>query len=820
MGNIMGQKVHPLGFRVGITKKYQSQWFARFQKYSYSQSVLEDHMLRKNLLNLFSNLQTTDTTKEGPQSKTAEKGGRAKKEAFSKITQIKIERALIPYEIGIQIHAADCLAITKAIDNLKLNKDLLSNLQKTRKYLFKISSQLQQGDSEQKLTHHLNLDETSFSNREVTSTLTTQISASSNPESQTKPKKRKLKKIHLREKTPLRGSLKKISFFKKSKAKFSGVKKRKKTSLVTVIRLRAIKKRFKKRQNLKKQYRKLIAKGLVMRKKGNLILRKVKIKSRRYTGKKTTLTSYAPKGVKTNFKMQNSLYTREGSAGSPDSSNSRQRLNSGAGPLSKSGGPLATRNTTASLIPTTKINSFTNRMYKKFASLFLNKMNKQFLVRLKSIMKYWHSQTNKTSQIKQLAAPLGYSRKWHAMKSYTLTHKLKALLNFSGTYQVEKLTKLIDVLERKSIVKMEALRKDFITFGTVSKTRAFGYYQLITFLKHLKELVSKLKKQTKQKSAATKVAKNIDTVAQRQGGSLQGPSLGNMDNFKAKIKNLIRAKSQKRTSITGKVLNKFKNLLTNNQDMVLETRKVKLISYLKNLVQKHRTENIFYYLATIAEARKDLKNLKRYIKQHANFLFGINVESMGAQGAGAPGSDGVTQALIQKVANVLTANNKFNSASDLISEQSTEGITGYQKAFLTFITNQRKMYNANLALTPKISIKFFSVKPTDLVEKASVVTDSIVDALEKRKPFRGVIKKAKEDLMDAKRVGKRVKGVKIQVSGRLNGAEIARSEWVRAGRVPLQTLRANIDYSYRTANTIYGIIGVKVWIFKGYSKLN
>jgi len=60
-----------------------------------------------------------------------------------------------------------------------------------------------------------------------------------------------------------------------------------------------------------------------------------------------------------------------------------------------------------------------------------------------------------------------------------------------------------------------------------------------------------------------------------------------------------------------------------------------------------------------------------------------------------------------------------------------------------------------------------------------------------------------------------VKGIKIQVSGRLNGAEIARTEWVREGRVPLHTLRADIDYSYKTASTIYGILGVKVWIFKG-----
>jgi len=59
-----------------------------------------------------------------------------------------------------------------------------------------------------------------------------------------------------------------------------------------------------------------------------------------------------------------------------------------------------------------------------------------------------------------------------------------------------------------------------------------------------------------------------------------------------------------------------------------------------------------------------------------------------------------------------------------------------------------------------------------------------------------------------------VSGIKIQVSGRLNGAEIARSEWIREGRVPLQTLRADIDYCAKEANTIYGVLGVKVWLFK------
>ena len=116
----------------------------------------------------------------------------------------------------------------------------------------------------------------------------------------------------------------------------------------------------------------------------------------------------------------------------------------------------------------------------------------------------------------------------------------------------------------------------------------------------------------------------------------------------------------------------------------------------------------------------------------------------------------------------------------------------------------------NLELMPKISLKFYSVKPETLSTKASIVAASIVDSLEKRQAFRRVIKKAKEDLMKTTKV----KGVKIQVAGRLNGAEIARSEWVRAGRVPLQTLRADIDYATKEANTIYGILGIKVWLFK------
>jgi ribosomal protein S3 len=116
-------------------------------------------------------------------------------------------------------------------------------------------------------------------------------------------------------------------------------------------------------------------------------------------------------------------------------------------------------------------------------------------------------------------------------------------------------------------------------------------------------------------------------------------------------------------------------------------------------------------------------------------------------------------------------------------------------------------------LFPKItSIQFIQVLlPT---QYAVCLANFVVEKLEKRFSFRGTMKKAKEDAM--KTPG--VKGIKIQISGRLNGAEIARTEWIRAGRVPLQTLRANIDYSYKTAKTIYGILGIKVWVFKEFAK--
>lgn len=94
--------------------------------------------------------------------------------------------------------------------------------------------------------------------------------------------------------------------------------------------------------------------------------------------------------------------------------------------------------------------------------------------------------------------------------------------------------------------------------------------------------------------------------------------------------------------------------------------------------------------------------------------------------------------------------------------------------------------------------------------EAPLVAEYIAQQLERRVAFRRAVRQV---IQRAQRAG--VQGIKVQVAGRLNGAEIARTEWTREGRVPLHTLRADIDYSYCTAQTIYGILGIKVWIFKG-----
>ncbi len=122
------------------------------------------------------------------------------------------------------------------------------------------------------------------------------------------------------------------------------------------------------------------------------------------------------------------------------------------------------------------------------------------------------------------------------------------------------------------------------------------------------------------------------------------------------------------------------------------------------------------------------------------------------------------------------------------------------------IENLKKHIKTIVSLPTQINIK--EVRKPDL--DAKILAESVAQQLERRVQFRRAMKRAVQGALRQS-----AKGVRIEVSGRLNGAEIARTEWYREGRVPLHTLRGDVDYGTAEALTTYGIIGVKVWVYKG-----
>nr|QCI06168.1 ribosomal protein S3 [Dicranema revolutum] len=124
------------------------------------------------------------------------------------------------------------------------------------------------------------------------------------------------------------------------------------------------------------------------------------------------------------------------------------------------------------------------------------------------------------------------------------------------------------------------------------------------------------------------------------------------------------------------------------------------------------------------------------------------------------------------------------------------------------IKELRKQLQQKITFNKQLRINVIEISEPD--SEAKLIAEFISQQLEKRIAFRRAVR---QGIQKSKK--NNIQGIKVEVSGRLNGAEIARSEWVREGRVPLQTLRADIDYSHTIAKTIYGILGIKVWLFKG-----
>lgn len=129
----------------------------------------------------------------------------------------------------------------------------------------------------------------------------------------------------------------------------------------------------------------------------------------------------------------------------------------------------------------------------------------------------------------------------------------------------------------------------------------------------------------------------------------------------------------------------------------------------------------------------------------------------------------------------------------------------------TGIEDLKKIIKEKFFKTKKVGIKIDVEEIKNIEENAKVIAKNVAEQLERRIPFRRVLKGTIDQAMEAHRI----KGIKIEASGRLGGAEIARREWLSKGTLPLHTLRADVDYAKMIAKTTYGVIGVKVWIYRG-----
>ncbi len=160
---------------------------------------------------------------------------------------------------------------------------------------------------------------------------------------------------------------------------------------------------------------------------------------------------------------------------------------------------------------------------------------------------------------------------------------------------------------------------------------------------------------------------------------------------------------------------------------------------------------------------------------------------------------------LNSIANVKINRNGLNDQIQLNIETGKPGILvgDLGSGLENLLKNIKKILPSNRQVT----INVLEIEKVDL--DATLLADLVAEQLEKRIAFRRAIREAVQRAQK-----QNVNGIKIQVSGRLNGAEIARSEWIREGRVPLQTLRADIDYATSEANTIYGVLGIKVWLFR------
>nr|YP_009185012.1 ribosomal protein S3 [Hafniomonas laevis]ALO63073.1 ribosomal protein S3 [Hafniomonas laevis] len=744
----MGQKVHPLGFRIGITKKHQAQWFAPFRKYKYSQTIVEDCFLRDTLTNLFPQLINPTEQKKSKRDDGNQNAGQ-----MPRISMIRIERGLIPYEIGIQVHAENCELLKSSIENLKVKQELVANVEKSRYFLNTLKAKIEpQQDMEisvspsrKKQTSAPGLkkmgSKKSRTKKQAATILFSKLRAkklyaqgvniqtnelrATNRLAGTalKTKKALIELYTRRSQKAVLGGARDGKQFRTQRPTFNRNLQTFKTLNSLLFEKSRITRRLRKRLTIRKRILARLFRGIIFQQKGNIV-------TRQYLKPMSAMRKKATRNRR--------MSVRKGQV---------QRF------VNKTTTAKLTRRPNQPVKPTLG--------KKKFLAVLSAKLDQNFLKQLKQQLTVCHQEMaqHRQEQIKKYGvlkyAPLGFNRNWSLSNLNKFKQKPKSIL-----------VKSIRLIEQKAFAYLLGLRKDFKTYGTLAYSKVFAYYQIIRFLKQLKQLT----RTASDRSLRSNQMNRRSDQSLTMGGSKMPTTL---------IETTLRTKLK---------------------DVQNECQKIKFISYLQQLVKKHRERNIFQYLRTISDARRSLKNLKQFIIGKSVSLFGIDLQTQGDTNTAAQVRSSIKSLILR-------------------SSQKSTMRTSLDNTYFENIEKEMQMHKSNITLTPRITIKFFNVQPSVVANrpvdsKASFIAASIVDQLEKRKAFRKVIKDAKQNAMKHPKI----KGIKVQVSGRLNGAEIARTEWVRAGRVPLQTLRANIDYSYKTAKTIYGIIGVRIWIFKGYTQ--
>lgn len=808
----MGQKVHPIGFRIGITKKHQVQWFAPFRKYKYSQTVLEDYMIRDTLTKLFPLLLNPTE-----QKKQKRDDGNLNQD-IPRISMIRIERGLIPYEIGIQVHAENCEILKASINNLKGKQELTSTVEKSRSFLTtlksKIESQYDNGENQLSISQNIKSRSRVGTKNNEPSTFF-RPSGGKKYMGKTKIRVKKIapsllyskiraKKLYTQSlESNNNQSLALKNIFKTKKKILEYYARLSEKALNDILETRNTKARkgsksfgpsssTRKLNSFKKANSYLFEKGRIVRRlRERLKIRKRGV-ARLFQGvvfiKKgnTIIRQY----LKPQMAKKPNLLRKNSETPPKTSISKTSPMSSFRTPSSDS---LPLRSTAKSSVGKKK---FLSILSSKFDNNFLKTLKKLLIKSSTTLVKHREKQLQTYGFLKY--APLGFNRFW-------------SLTNINKFKQKPKSTilKLIRLIEQKAFAYLVSLRKDYKLNGGLSFSKVFAYYQVIRFFKKLKQFGRNLSEPT----SSNKSGPNRDFLAY-SGSSPRAPFGGSFGKeFSGRFGRDLR--NPRRDFVNSRENNLKKNttiettLKTKLQNIENECKKTKFITYLQQLVQKHRERNIYQYLRTISESRRSLKTLKQFVLAESNALFGVDLQNTILTPETTEEIKSNMISLFVKPASRISSNTG-HSLGAIFAEGQYNALRAIEK--------EMQMHQKNLSLIPKITIKFFNVKPSivanrPLDSKASFLALSIVDQLEKRKAFRKVIKDAKQNSMKHPII----KGIKIQVSGRLNGAEIARSEWVRAGRVPLQTLRANIDYSYKTAKTIYGIIGVRIWIFKGYT---